>query len=120
MGIHGEKGVALLPWTSADALVPQMLDILYGDDLPLNSGDEVLLFVNSLGSTTMMELLILNRRIKQLLRERGLVVVDTIIGPLVTCQEMAGFSITVMKMDDELKKYWAMPCQSVCYTKMAD
>lgn len=118
MGIHGEKGVGLIPMTTADDLAPKMLDLLFGDDLPFNAGDEIILFVNSLGSTTMMELLIILRRVKQVLREKGIVVHDTIVGPLVTCQEMAGFSLSLTKLDDELKRYWDMPCQSVCYTKL--
>lgn len=118
MGIHGEKGVGLIPLGTADDLSPKLLDLIFADDLPFNAGDEVVLFVNSLGSTTMMELLIVNRRVKQVLAEKGIKVHDTIIGPLVTCQEMAGFSLSLTKLDDELKKYWDMECSSVCYTKL--
>lgn len=118
MGIHGEKGVALIPLGTADDLAPKLLDLIFADDLPFNAGDEVILFVNSLGSTTMMELLIVNRKVKQVLAEKGIKVYDTIIGPLVTCQEMAGFSLSLTKLDDELKKLWDMPCSSVCYTKL--
>ena len=94
-----------------------MLNLIFADDLAFAAGDEVVLFVNSLGATTMMELLIVNRKVKALLRERGLVVHDTVIGPLVTCQEMAGFSISLTKLDAELKRLWDLPCASVCYTK---
>lgn len=118
MGIHGEKGVGLIPMQSADELTPKLLDIIFADDLEFQSGDEVLLLVNSLGSTTMMELLIVLRRVKQLLGERGLKVHDTLVGPYVTCQEMAGVSISLMKLDDELKRLWDMPCSSVCLSKM--
>jgi dihydroxyacetone kinase-like protein len=118
MGIHGEKGVGLIPLGRADDLATMLLDIIFKDDLPFTAGDEVVLFVNSLGSTTMMELLIVNRKVKQVLAEKGLKVHDTIIGPLVTCQEMAGFSLSLTKLDDELKKLWNMSCQSVCYTKL--
>lgn len=118
MGIHGEKGVGLIPLGKADELAPMLLDIIFKDDLPFGAGDEVVLFVNSLGSTTMMELLIVNRKVKKVLKERGIKVHDTIIGPLVTCQEMAGFSLSLTKLDDELKKLWNMSCQSVCYTKL--
>jgi len=100
-------------------LAPKLLAIIFKDDLSFNSGDEVLLFVNSLGSTTMMELLIINKKVKQVLAGKGIKVHDTIIGPLVTCQEMAGFSLSLTKLDGELKKYWDMPCSSVCYTKLA-
>jgi len=118
MGIHGEKGVGLIPLGTADELVPKLLDLIFADDLPFNSGDEIVLFVNSLGSTTMMELLIVNKRVRQVFAEKGINVHDTIIGPLVTCQEMAGFSLSLTKLDAELKALWDMECSSVCYTKL--
>ena len=118
MGIHGEKGVGLIPMQTAEALAPQLLDIIFGDDLSFGEGDEVVLLINSLGSTTMMELLIMLRAVKPLLAARGIKVHDTLVGPYVTCQEMAGLSISLLKLDDELKKFWDMPCSSVCYTKM--
>lgn len=117
MGIHGEKGVGLIPLGTADELAPMLLDLIFKDDLAFAAGDEVVLFVNSLGSTTMMELLIINRKVKALLREKGLKVHDTIIGPLVTCQEMAGISLSLTKLDPELKALWDLSCASVCYTK---
>jgi dihydroxyacetone kinase-like protein len=120
MGIHGEKGVGLIPMTTADDLVPKLLDLLFKDDLAFNHGDEVVLLVNSLGSTTMMELLIVNRTVKKILADRGLHVHDTIIGPLVTCQEMSGFSISLTKLDPELKRLWDLSCESVCYTKLGN
>lgn len=118
MGIHGEKGVGLIPLSTANELTPQLLDLIFADDLPFGAGDEIVLTVNSLGSTTMMELLIINRKVKQVLAEKGIKVHDTLIGPYVTCQEMAGFSLSLTKLDPELKKLWNMSCQSVCYTKL--
>jgi len=118
MGIHGEKGVRVDPLCTADEMAPQLLDIVFGDDLEFGDGDEVILFINSLGATTQMELLILNRALKPLLAAKGIKVYDTVIGDIVTCQEMAGLSVSLLKLDDELKKYWDMPCQSVGYSKM--
>jgi dihydroxyacetone kinase-like protein len=118
MGIHGEKGVGLIPMCTADELAPKMLDILFGDDLPLNAGDEVVLFVNSLGSTHMMELLILLGSVRPILDKRGLKVHQTIVDNIVTCQEMAGVSISITKLDAELKRLWDLPCESVGYTKL--
>ncbi|MEM9017691.1 MAG: dihydroxyacetone kinase subunit DhaK, partial [Verrucomicrobiota bacterium] len=124
MGIHGEPGVAEIPMTSADDLVPKMLDLIVEDFEKdeeveaLSEGDEILIFVNSLGSTTMMELLIALRKAKAFLNEKGIVVYDVLVGPLVTCQEMSGISFSFTKMDDELKAAWEMPCQSVCISKM--
>jgi dihydroxyacetone kinase-like protein len=66
----------------------------------------------------MMELLIVNKRIHQILRDKGMVVHDTVIGSFCTSQEMAGFSITLMKLDDELKKYYDMPANSFGFTKV--
>jgi dihydroxyacetone kinase-like protein len=118
MGIHGEKGVGLIPMCTADELAPKMLDIIFGDDLELKSGDEIVFFVNSLGSTHMMELLILLRSAKPLLEKRGLKIHQTIVDNIVTCQEMAGVSFSITKLDAELKKLWDMPCESVGYTKL--
>ncbi len=124
MGIHGEPGVAEIPMSTSDELTPQMLDLVFEDFEKddeveaLKEGDDILLFVNSLGATTMMELLIALRKAKDVLNSKGLNIYDIIIGPLVTCQEMAGISFSLTRMDDELKQAWDMPCQSVCYSKM--
>lgn len=118
MGIHGEKGVGLIPMCTADELAPKMLDIIFNDDLELKAGDEIVFFVNSLGSTHMMELLILLRSAKPLLEQRGLKIHQTIVDNIVTCQEMAGVSFSITKLDAELKKLWDMPCESVGYTKL--
>ncbi|MBD3305713.1 dihydroxyacetone kinase [candidate division KSB3 bacterium] len=116
MGLHGEPGVSREPMLAADPLVEKMVDKILAD-LPFTSGDEVALLINDLGSTTMMELLIVNRKVRQILRDKGISVYDTAIGSYCTCQEMAGFSITLLKLDDELKKYYDMPASSLGYDK---
>lgn len=116
MGLHGEPGVSREKMLPADALVDKMLDQLL-PDLPFEAGDEVVLLVNDLGSTTMMELLIVNRRACQVLRDKGIEIYDTALGSYCTCQEMAGFSLTLMKLDDELKKYYDAPADSLSYRK---
>jgi dihydroxyacetone kinase-like protein len=118
MGAHGEQGAERMKMTTADKLVPYMMEKLFADDLELNSGDEIVLLVNSLGATSMTELLVVNKEIKKILREKGVVVHDTIVGHKMTCQEMAGFFISITKLDNELKKYWDMPCESIAYSKM--
>jgi len=118
MGIHGEKGVGLIPMCTADELAPKMLELIFGDDLELNAGDEIVFFVNSLGSTHMMELLILLKSARPILEARGLKVHQTIVDSIVTCQEMAGVSFSITKLDAELKALWDMPCSSVGYTKL--
>ncbi len=116
MGLHGEPGVSREKLLPADLLVDKMMDKILAD-LPFTAGDEVALLVNDLGATTMMELLIVNRRVRRVLREKGIRVHDTVVGSYCTCQEMAGFSITLMKLDDELKRYYDLPARSVGFVK---
>mgnify|MGYP002639525207 CR=1 FL=1 len=124
MGIHGEKGVAEIDFMPADELTPMMLDLIVEDyekdtDVEaLKAGDEIIFFINSLGSTTMMECLICMRKAREYLDALGIEVFDVVIGPLVTCQEMAGISFSMTRVDDELKQLWSMPCESFCYSKM--
>ncbi len=109
MGAHGEAGVARQKITTADRVADQLMAKIL-DDLPFGSGDEVALLINNLGATTMMEMLIVNRRIRQILDARGIGVHRTYVGTWLTVQEMAGFSVTVMKLDDELKHYLEPAC----------
>lgn len=118
MGIHGEQGVGVEKMMSADDLTTKMMDLIFGDDLSFESGDEVVVLVNSLGSTTLMECLIVLKKVKQILNDRGIKIYDVITGQKVTCQEMAGLSISLTKLDDELKPLWDMPCSSLGYTKL--
>ncbi len=116
MGLHGEPGVSREKLLQADPLVDKMMDKLL-PDLPFVGGDDVCLLVNDLGSTTWLELLIVNRRARQILKARDISVHDTLIGSYATCQEMAGFSITLMKLDDELRKYYDRPAKSLAFAK---
>jgi dihydroxyacetone kinase-like protein len=117
MGLHGEPGVSREKMSKADPLVEKMMDKILAD-LPFKSGDEVCLLINDLGATTMMELLIVNRKAAQILKNNSIKVHDTIIGSYCTCQEMAGFSITMMKLDKELKKYYDMSADSLGFKKV--
>ncbi|MDP3479846.1 MAG: dihydroxyacetone kinase subunit DhaK [Desulfoprunum sp.] len=116
MGIHGEPGVARRKLIPADQLVTEMMAIILAD-LPFQRGDEVCLLVNNLGATTLMELFIVNRRIRMILEEKGIGVHDTLVGNYCTSLEMAGFSISLMKLDAELKKYYDVPVTSPALTR---
>jgi dihydroxyacetone kinase-like protein len=116
MGLHGEAGVARSKLLGADELVAFMLDRVL-PDLPYQAGDEVCVLVNDLGATTMMELLIVYRRVAQLLAEKGLLIHDAILGSYCTSQEMAGFSISLLKLDEELKTYYNLPAHSLSFVK---
>ncbi|NPV06896.1 MAG: dihydroxyacetone kinase subunit DhaK [Anaerolineae bacterium] len=120
MGLHGEPGVARGPMMLADALVDQMLERILADPPAgrlesrlFRPGDEVCLLVNDLGSTTWMELLVACRRAHQVLAREGLQAHDTVVGSFCTCQEMAGFSLTLLRLDEELKAYYDAPCSSL-------
>jgi dihydroxyacetone kinase-like protein len=117
MGAHGEAGIARQRLAPADEVADQIMDRILAD-MPLAAGDEVALLLNNLGATTMMEMLIVNRRIRQILDARGVRVHRTDVGTWLTVQEMAGFSVTVLKLDAELKHYLDRPAESVGYSRM--
>jgi phosphoenolpyruvate---glycerone phosphotransferase subunit DhaK len=117
MGAHGEKGVKRQKLTTADDIVNQMMEPILAD-LPFARGDEVALLINNLGATTMFELLIANRRVRQILDAHGVSVHRTFMGSYLTSQEMAGFSISLMKLDAELKHYLDLPSASFGFTSL--
>ena len=117
MGAHGEAGVYRQKLTSADSIADQMMEKILAD-LPFKRGDEVALMINNLGATTMMEMLIVNRRVRQICDREGIKVHRTDVGTWVTTQEMAGLSITLLKLDDELKHYLDLPAESLGYSRM--
>ncbi|MED4599963.1 dihydroxyacetone kinase subunit DhaK [Paenibacillus validus] len=117
MGIHGEPGIKRTKLMQADELTDNMLDYML-DDLPFASGDEVCVLVNGLGSTTLIELMIVNRRVSRVLAGRGIAIHDTVIGNYCTTMEMGGVSISLIRLDDELKRYYNHPAQSSFYHNM--
>ncbi|SIQ49169.1 dihydroxyacetone kinase subunit DhaK [Pseudacidovorax sp. RU35E] len=108
MGIHGEPGIWRGPLKTADALVDEMLGHVL-PELQLARGDRIALLVNSLGATPLEELYILYRRARQMLDERGIVIAHPLVGRYATSMEMAGASLSVMKLDDELAELLAAP-----------
>ncbi len=116
MGLHGERGVLRTAWQDADVLVEKMYGQIM-EDADLSAGDEVCVLVNGLGSTTITELAISYRKVKKLLDRDGIKVHDTDLNSYCTSQEMGGFSITLFKLDEELKKYYDMPCYCPFYAK---
>jgi dihydroxyacetone kinase-like protein len=117
MGAHGEKGVKRQKLSTADDIADQMMAAILRD-LPYGRGDEVALLINNLGASTMFELLIVNRRVRQILEEKGINVHRSLIGSYLTSQEMAGFSISLMKLDGELKHYLDLPSASFGFTSL--
>lgn len=116
MGLHGEPGIERTTMKCADELAETLYQNIM-KDAQLKAEDEVCVLINGLGSTTIIELSIVYRKIKELLDRDGIGVYDADLNSLCTCQEMGGFSITFMKMDEELKKYYDMPCYCPYYAK---
>jgi phosphoenolpyruvate---glycerone phosphotransferase subunit DhaK len=108
MGIHGEPGIRRGPLGKADEIVEEMLSAVL-DDLPFKSGDEVSVLVNSLGATPKEELYIMYRKAHQILQDEGITVYHPYIGEFATSMEMAGASITLLRLDSELKRLLAKP-----------
>jgi dihydroxyacetone kinase-like protein len=115
MGMHGERGVARQKLPLADALVEDMVNRLKAD-LGLKSGERIAVLLNNLGSTTFMELMIINRKLRQLLSAAGFAVARADLGAYFTSQEMAGFSLTFMRLDPELEAALAAPASSPGFT----
>ncbi|MBB4664044.1 dihydroxyacetone kinase subunit DhaK [Conexibacter arvalis] len=108
IGIHGEPGRQRVRLAPADAIVDLLLDPIL-TDLPFESGDRVLAFVNGMGGTPQIELEIAFRRVSQVLGDRGITIERNLIGSYITSLEMAGASITLLKLDDELVSLWDAP-----------
>ncbi|MCJ7733583.1 MAG: dihydroxyacetone kinase subunit DhaK [Anaerolineales bacterium] len=111
VGIHGEPGRTRAKLQTADQITETLMKAIV-DDLPFKSGDKVLLFVNSMGGTPLIELYIVYRKAFELAEKAGLKVVRNLIGPYITSLEMAGTSITMLKMDDDLIKLWDAPVKT--------
>lgn len=111
MGIHGEPGVRRGPLMKADQVVDEMLYPILRD-LPFSRGDEVSVLINGLGATPKEELYILYRRVAQVLRNEGISVYRVYVGEFATSLEMAGASISLLRLDDELKRLLAKPANT--------
>ncbi|WWR17112.1 dihydroxyacetone kinase subunit DhaK [Lachnospiraceae bacterium JLR.KK008] len=117
MGIHGETGIRRGKLEPADQITSEMLDKIL-TDLPYGSGDEVAVLVNGLGATTLDEQYIVTRKVDALLKEKGIKVHKYYVGEYVTSLEMAGFSISLLKLDEELKKYLDAPAQTPFFVQV--
>jgi dihydroxyacetone kinase-like protein len=132
IGIHGEPGRKRFKMQTADEITEMMslaviddgaytrtvrefdndkgewYDLELTDD-PFQSGDQVLAFVNSMGGTPVSELYAVYRKLNEICAAKGLTIVRNLIGPYITSLEMQGFSITLLKVDDEILKFWDAP-----------
>lgn len=105
VGIHGEPGTAREEMKTADELAKECVDRLI-KDLPFVKGDEIALMINGFGGTPLQELYLFNNSVSKLLSDEGITVYDTMVGNYMTALDMAGASITMLKLDDELKELY--------------
>lgn len=116
MGIHGETGIRRTKLATADEITNEIMDRIIVD-LPYLKGDRVAVLVNGLGSTPLDEQYIVARRINQYLEEKGIAVHHYYIGEYATSLEMAGFSISLLKLDDELTRLLDASAQTPFFVK---
>jgi dihydroxyacetone kinase len=111
VGIHGEQGTHRGPIEKADAITDRFL-AEFDRELDLSSGKRVAVLVNGLGSTPLEELYVVYRRLAEVLGGRGVTIAHRYIGEYVTSLEMAGASVSIMELDDELERLIAAPASS--------
>ena len=135
IGIHGEPGQKRMAMTTADEVTSMMANEIIKDgaytrtvrewdrdngdwvemsltDAPLKRGDQVIAFVNSMGGTPVSELYAVYRKLDEICKAEGIELVRNLIGPYITSLEMAGCSITLLKADDEILKFWDAPVKT--------
>ncbi|MDC7242424.1 MAG: dihydroxyacetone kinase subunit DhaK [Pleomorphochaeta sp.] len=117
MGIHGETGIRRGKLEPADQVAEEMVAKIIGD-IPFSSGDEVAVMVNGLGATPLDEQYIVVRKIDEILKRENIIVHRYYVGEYATSIEMAGLSISMMKLDDELKKYLDAPAQTPFFVQL--
>jgi dihydroxyacetone kinase-like protein len=108
IGIHGEPGRYREPLGSAEQVVSRLATAVV-EDLPYESGDRVLAFVNGMGATPLIELYVVFRELHRFLDSRGITIERRLVGNYITALDMAGCSITLLKLDDELVRLWDAP-----------
>ncbi len=116
IGAHGEKGVKKTELLSADTTAQILVEEVL-KDLPYRAGDEVNMIVNGYGSTTLMELFIINRKLNEILLNSGIRIHRTEVGNFLTTQEMAGCSVTLMRLDEELRECYDAPAITPALTR---
>jgi dihydroxyacetone kinase-like protein len=117
IGHHGEPGIEKMDIRPADEVAQMMMDIVL-PDLPMQSGDELCLLISGLGSTPLMELYILYRKVGKILEDKNISVYRSYVGDYFTSLEMAGVTVTLMKLDAELKELLDMPADAVHFKQL--
>ena len=116
MGIHGEPGTHREKIQTADGIAQQLVDKILAEGI-YHNGDEVAVMVNGLGATPLMELYIVSGKVQAILQEKGIQMVKTYVGNYMTSLEMAGCSVTLLKLDAELKNLLLAPADTPAFVQ---
>ncbi|MBR3312178.1 MAG: dihydroxyacetone kinase subunit DhaK [Solobacterium sp.] len=116
IGIHGEPGTHREKMSTVNEIADKLLEKIFAEGI-YNEGDEVAVMVNGMGGTPLMELFVANKHVAEVLAEKGIKIYKTIVGNYMTSLDMEGFSITLLKLDDELKKYLDAPADTPAFVQ---
>ena len=111
VGIHGEPGRERVPLAPAREIAAMLVEPVLAD-LPFGSGDRVIAFVNGLGGTPLLELYLMYNEVNQILTGHGVQVARSLVGSYITSLDMAGTSVTLLRVDDELLSLWDAPVRT--------
>jgi phosphoenolpyruvate---glycerone phosphotransferase subunit DhaK len=111
VGIHGEPGRRRVPLAGAAEIAQMLVDPILGD-LEFTGSDGVIAFVNGMGGTPLLELYLMFNEVSRLLTKAGVTVVRSLVGPYITSLEMAGCSVTLLKLDEEMLRLWDAPVRT--------
>jgi len=114
LGIHGEPGITSAPWMSAKDLAAKLVESVLAER-PAGSSGRAAVLVNGLGATKYEELFVLYGHVNELLEAAGVVQVSPEVGELVTSLDMAGCSLSVTWLDEELEGYWVAPAETAAF-----
>jgi len=112
IGIHGEPGRYREKLAPASEVVQRLASAVV-EDLPYTDGDQVLAFVNGMGGTPLLELYVIYNELQKFLQERGITIARNLVGSYITSLEMAGCSITLLRLDEELTRLWDAPVDTL-------
>ena len=116
IGIHGEPGTHREKISSVNEIADKLLEKIFAEGI-YDSGCEAALLVNGMGGTPLMELLVANKHVKDVVASKGIKIARTIVGNYMTSLDMEGFSITLLKLDDELKKFLNAPADTPAFVQ---
>ncbi len=117
IGIHGEPGTHREKISSVNNTVDHLVGKILDEGI-YAEGDEVAVMVNGMGATPLSELFIANLRVKEILDEKKITIAKTVVGNYMTSLDMAGFSVTLLKLDDELKGFLNAPADTPAYKEI--